>query len=117
MALSQLFHGEVHGQRGNELTRSGNDKMIVHVLDELSLLNDGLVMDIRYAIRENRLNRLLRQEFFTAFLPVFNHDFSHVSRVYEDYCEGKYVPNITVAIEAFVAFLANIAQQQQQQQK
>uniref|UniRef100_A0A0A9VVV3 Uncharacterized protein n=1 Tax=Lygus hesperus TaxID=30085 RepID=A0A0A9VVV3_LYGHE len=108
MLLSQLFQRGGGGGSGNE--GSGEDKMVVHVLDELALHDDGLVMDIRYTIRENKLNKTLRQEFLCAFLPVFGHDVEKVSKIYEDYCEGKYVPNITVAIEAFIAFLTHVAE-------
>lgn len=88
---------------------SSDGKMIVQVLEELALRNDGFVMDIRYTIRENKRNPVLRQEFFNAFLPVFANNHKKIAELYEDYTEGKYVPNVTVAIEAFVTFLATLS--------
>ncbi|AAZ13284.1 hypothetical protein, conserved [Trypanosoma brucei brucei TREU927] len=99
-------------QRGSASGRGwqNEDKMVVHVLEELSLRNDGLVMDIQYAIRENKKNRRLRWEFVTTLLPVFGGNEAKVEQLYSDYCDGKYVPNITVAVEAFIAFLHNATQ-------
>ncbi|RNF27484.1 uncharacterized protein Tco025E_00286 [Trypanosoma conorhini] len=84
------------------------DKMMVHVIEELALRDDGLVMDIQYIARENRRNPVLRHEFFAALLPVFAGNHAKVAQLYDDYCAGKYVPNITLAIEAFIAFLCNV---------
>ncbi|RNF01194.1 hypothetical protein TraAM80_07163 [Trypanosoma rangeli] len=65
-------------------------------------------MDIQYIARENKRNPVLRQEFFAALLPVFAGNHDKVAQLHDDYCEGKYVPNITLAIEAFIAFLCNV---------
>nr|CCC92281.1 conserved hypothetical protein [Trypanosoma congolense IL3000] len=106
-AIKQLGQ---HKQQGTGSTRGweNDDKMVVHIVEELALRNDGLVMDIQYAIRENKQNPCLRQEFVNALLPVFGGNHAKVIQLYNDYCDGKYVPNITVAIESFIAFLSNV---------
>ncbi|ORC89887.1 uncharacterized protein TM35_000101550 [Trypanosoma theileri] len=114
MALSSAIRqlGQQRSSHGsnNNRNRQGDDKMVVHVLEDLALRNDGLVMDIQYAIRENKRNPTLRHEFFATLMPVFAGNHEKVSQLYDDYCEGKYVPNISVGIEAFIAFLHNITQ-------
>ncbi|KEG11508.1 hypothetical protein DQ04_02551050 [Trypanosoma grayi] len=109
VALSSALR-QLGQPRGTARNWQSEDKMVVHVLEELALRNDGLVMDIQYAVRENRRNPLLRNEFFAALLPVFGGNHEKVSQLYIDYCEGKYVPNITVAVDAFIAFLYNVTQ-------
>ncbi|CCW65886.1 unnamed protein product [Phytomonas sp. EM1] len=81
--------------------------MMVHVLAELPFHDDGVAMDVQYAIRENKRNPVLRQEFFNAFLPIYGMNHAKVSGLYEDYSEGKFVPNLREAIDVFVAFLGN----------
>ncbi|KAH9581967.1 hypothetical protein LSM04_001805 [Trypanosoma melophagium] len=71
MALSSAIRqlGQQRSTNTNSRNRQGDDKMVVHVLEELALRNDGLVMDIQYAIRENKRNPTLRQEFFATLMP------------------------------------------------
>lgn len=86
-------------------------KMVVQVLEELAWTRDGVAADVHYAIQQNRANATLRQEFLNAFLPVYGNDYARVQQLYSEYTAGKFVPNITVAIEAFVKFLGNISTQ------
>ncbi|KPI85556.1 hypothetical protein ABL78_5385 [Leptomonas seymouri] len=104
---------------GNPRQRGGNgggnpEKMVVEVLEELAWSRDGHAADIFYAIQQNRANPTLQQEFMNAFLPVYENDFKKVQEKFEDYTAGKFVPNITVAIEAFVKFLARISKHPEQ---
>ncbi|PWV20543.1 hypothetical protein C3747_6g427 [Trypanosoma cruzi] len=106
-ALSSAIR-QLGQKRSSSKNWQNEDKMMVHVIEELALRDDGLVMDIQYIVRENRRNPVLRHEFFAALLPVFAGKHEKVAQLYDEYCEGKYVPNITLAIEAFIAFLCNV---------
>lgn len=90
------------------------EKMVVHALEDMAWRQDGVATDLFYAIRQNKANKVLRREFFNAFLSVHNNDHKKVAQLYSDYSDGKYVPNVTVAIEAFIKFLATISRQPEQ---
>nr|CAJ2470267.1 unnamed protein product [Leishmania braziliensis] len=85
------------------------EKMVAKVLEELAWSQDGVAADVLYAVQQNKANPTLRQEFLNAFLPVCSNDSQKAEQIYTDYTLGKFVPNITVAIEAFVKFLGNIS--------
>ena len=108
--------GSGSGGRGSGSGAGGGngEKMVVEVLEELSWSRDGLAADIFYAIQQNKANATLRQEFMNAFLPVYEHNVKKVQEKFDDYTTGKFVPNITVAIEAFVKFLANVSKHPEQ---
>lgn len=101
--------GARRGGAGAGGRQDGQETMVVTVLEELSAINDGVAMDVLYTVAENKKNPVLRQEFFLAMLPVFGGNHARVATAYEDYCDGKYVPSVTVAIEAFVSFLGRLA--------
>ncbi|KAG5508831.1 hypothetical protein JKF63_05333 [Porcisia hertigi] len=106
--LERTRHGASSGSSSSS-SRGDNDKMVVKVLEELAWSQDGVAADILYAIEQNKANPTLRHEFLEAFLPVYANDYQKVLHLYADYTSGKFVPNITVAIEAFVKFLGHIS--------
>ncbi|CAD2219468.1 hypothetical protein AGDE_10569 [Angomonas deanei] len=93
----------------NNNTNNVRDKVVFHVLEELALSQDGTATDILYAMRQNKKNATLKQEFITAFMPAFNHDLAKTTHTYQEYMEGRYVPNINVAFEVFADFLKKAA--------
>ncbi|KAK7194950.1 hypothetical protein NESM_000417500 [Novymonas esmeraldas] len=110
--------GAVQQLREHSRQGSGSDghgKMLVQVLQELAWAQDGVASDVMYAVERNRANPVLRREFFGAFLPVHANDHQKVQQLYADYTAGKYVPNVTVAIDAFVRFLGGISTHAEQQ--
>lgn len=84
------------------------EKMVVHILKEMSLYHDGFVADFTYAMEKNRVNPVLRKEFVQALLPVLD-DSKAVIQRFEAYVRGQWVPNVTLMIKAFVAFLESYA--------
>jgi hypothetical protein len=112
---SSRAHQRVFGGAGSNSGGSGTtEKMVSEVLEELSWSRDGLAADVFYAIQQNKANPTLRQEFANAFMPVYENNSKKVQEKFDDYAVGKFVPNITVAIEAFVKFLANVSRQPEQ---
>ncbi|GET87486.1 hypothetical protein, conserved [Leishmania tarentolae] len=108
-AVQQMLERTRHGSSPGSNNNSGGDKMVGKVLEELAWIQDGVASDVLYALQQNQANPTLRQEFLNAFVPVCSNDHQKAQLMYTDYMLGKFVPNITVAIEAFVKFLGKIS--------
>ncbi|CAJ1987717.1 mitoribosomal protein mS48 [Leishmania donovani] len=113
-AVQQMLERTRHGSSPGSSGSGDGDKMVGKVLEELAWSQDGVAADVLYALQQNKANPTLRQEFLNAFLPVCSNDHQKAQHMYAEYMLGKFVPNITVAIEAFVKFLGNISTQPEQ---
>ncbi|KAG5508990.1 hypothetical protein GH5_06215 [Leishmania sp. Ghana 2012 LV757] len=107
--MQQMLERTRDASKAGSSGSGGGDKMVAKVLEELAWNQDGVAADVLYALQQNKANPTLRQEFLRAFLPVCSNNHHKVEQMYADYTAGKLVPNITVAIEAFVKFLWNIS--------
>ncbi|KAG5482052.1 hypothetical protein LSCM1_05767 [Leishmania martiniquensis] len=109
ISMQQMLERTRGASKAGSSGSSGGDKMVSKVLEELAWSQDGVAADVLYALQQNKANPTLRQEFLNAFLPVCSNNYQTAEQMYADYTAGKFVPNITVAIEAFVKFLGRIS--------